>query len=137
MAIYTQSTVTANTKLVYRLRDHLGSLQYVVNEAGTTVLEEYSYDAWGCRRDPVTWKPAAITANTARGFTGHEHIDLFELVNMDGRVYDPRLGRFMSPDPYVQAPFNSQRPALSVKSLFFFNLPLNAIVQIGLIKPFY
>ncbi|HOT15857.1 MAG TPA: RHS repeat-associated core domain-containing protein [Bacteroidales bacterium] len=108
MAIYTQSTVTANTKLVYCLRDHLGSLQYVVNEAGTTVLEEYSYDAWGCRRDPVTWKPAAITANTARGFTGHEHIDLFELVNMDGRVYDPRLGRFMSPDPYVQAPFNSQ-----------------------------
>jgi len=108
MAIYTQSTVTANTKLVYCLRDHLGSLQYVVNEAGTTVLEEYSYDAWGCRRDPVTWKPAAITANTARGFTGHEHIDLFELVNMDGRVYDPRLGRFMSADLHVQKLFNTQ-----------------------------
>jgi len=45
---------------------------------------------------------------TARGFTGHEHIDLFELVNMDGRVYDPRLGRFLSPDPYVQDPTYSQ-----------------------------
>jgi len=45
---------------------------------------------------------------TALGFTGHEHIDLFELVNMDGRVYDPRLGRFLSPDPYVQDPTYSQ-----------------------------
>jgi len=45
---------------------------------------------------------------TARGYTGHEHIDLFELVNMDGRVYDPRLGRFLSPDPYVQDPTYSQ-----------------------------
>ncbi len=45
---------------------------------------------------------------TARGFTGHEHIDLFDLVNMDGRVYDPRLGRFLSPDPYVQDPTYSQ-----------------------------
>ncbi|MGC8825332.1 MAG: RHS repeat-associated core domain-containing protein, partial [Bacteroidales bacterium] len=49
-----------------------------------------------------------LTAATARGFTGHEHIDLFELVNMNGRVYDPRLGRFLSPDNNVQAPTNSQ-----------------------------
>jgi len=27
---------------------------------------------------------------------------------MDGRVYDPRLGRFLSPDPYVQDPTYSQ-----------------------------
>jgi hypothetical protein len=27
---------------------------------------------------------------------------------MNGRIYDPRLGRFLSPDPYVQAPDYSQ-----------------------------
>lgn len=42
------------------------------------------------------------------GFTGHEHLDQFELINMNGRVYDPALGRFFSPDPIIQAPANSQ-----------------------------
>ena len=40
--------------------------------------------------------------NTPRGFTGHEHLDDFQLVHMNGRVYDPSLGRFMSADPFVQ-----------------------------------
>ncbi|MBQ8673945.1 MAG: RHS repeat-associated core domain-containing protein, partial [Bacteroides sp.] len=43
-----------------------------------------------------------------RGYTGHEHLDSFGLVNMNGRMYDPALGRFLSPDPYVQLPDFSQ-----------------------------
>ena len=39
-----------------------------------------------------------------RGFTGHEHLPLFGLINMNARLYDPALGRFLSPDPYVQMP---------------------------------
>ncbi len=39
-----------------------------------------------------------------RGFTGHEHLVEFGLIDMNGRVYDPMLGRFLSPDPYVQLP---------------------------------
>jgi RHS repeat-associated protein len=35
-------------------------------------------------------------------------MDLFGLINMNGRVYDPDLGRFISPDPYVQMPGNTQ-----------------------------
>ena len=30
------------------------------------------------------------------------------LINMNGRCYDPVIGRFLSPDPYVQAPDFSQ-----------------------------
>lgn len=37
-----------------------------------------------------------------RGFTGHEHLAMFGLINMNARLYDPVLGRFLSPDPYVQ-----------------------------------
>ncbi len=29
-----------------------------------------------------------------RGYTGHEHIDELGLININGRMYDPRLGRF-------------------------------------------
>ena len=39
-----------------------------------------------------------------RGFTGHEHLPLFGLINMNARLYDPALGRFLSPDPHVQMP---------------------------------
>jgi len=30
------------------------------------------------------------------------------LIHMNGRVYDPTLGRFLSPDPFIQAPEFSQ-----------------------------
>jgi len=43
-----------------------------------------------------------------RGFTGHEHLPYFGLINMNGRVYGPFLARFLSPDPFVQAPDYSQ-----------------------------
>ena len=37
-----------------------------------------------------------------RGFTGHEHLYNFGLINMNGRVYDPYMSTFLSPDNYVQ-----------------------------------
>jgi RHS repeat-associated protein len=41
---------------------------------------------------------------TNRGFTFHEHLEDFGLIHMNGRIYDPVLGMFLSPDNYVQAP---------------------------------
>jgi RHS repeat-associated protein len=32
----------------------------------------------------------------------------FNLINMNGRLYDPQIGRFLSTDNYVQEPTNSQ-----------------------------
>ena len=43
-----------------------------------------------------------------RGYTGHEHLPMFGLINCNARLYDPAIGRFLSPDPYVQNPFMSQ-----------------------------
>jgi len=37
----------------------------------------------------------------SRGYTGHEHMDMFGLINMNGRMYDPIIGRMLSPNPYV------------------------------------
>ncbi len=92
----------------YWHKDQLGSLQAVSDSAGN-LLEELSYDAWGKRRN-ADGSAISDTATHifARGFTGHEHYDLFDLVDMNGRVYDPFLGRFLSADPSVQFPDNLQ-----------------------------
>ncbi len=34
----------------------------------------------------------------------HEYLPEFDLINMNGRVYDPYTALFLSPDPYIQAP---------------------------------
>lgn len=91
----------------YVHHDHLGSIQAYSDENGS-LSQELSYDAWGRRRNPDNWT-VYDTATDAqawqeRGFGGHEHIDELEMINMDGRMYDPVVGRFLSPDPYVQMP---------------------------------
>ena len=45
---------------------------------------------------------------TTRGFTNHEQFDTVGLVHMNGRVYDPELGRFLSADIVVQDVTNLQ-----------------------------
>jgi RHS repeat-associated protein len=89
--------------------DHLGSIAVVTDSAGT-VSERDSYDAWGRRRNAngTDNSACAITSATTRGFTGHEMLDSDCEINANARIYDPTLGRFMSPDSVVQAPFNGQ-----------------------------
>jgi len=36
-----------------------------------------------------------ITTSLDRGFTGHEHLYNFGLINMNGRVYDPFMSTFL------------------------------------------
>ncbi|MCG8554617.1 MAG: hypothetical protein MJD61_04910, partial [Proteobacteria bacterium] len=45
---------------------------------------------------------------TRLGYTGHEHFNKLGLVNMKGRIYDAHMGRFLTPDPFVPEPGNSQ-----------------------------
>ena len=92
-------------------RDYLGSITHIANADGS-LKAEYSYDAWGRLRNPVTQTAYAPGSEPVlflgRGYTGHEHLPWFGLINMNARLYDPALGRFLSPDPYVQAPDFSQ-----------------------------
>jgi len=75
-----------------------------------------SYDAWGNRRDPDDWTLLTQSEignlqsemSTDRGFTGHEMLDNVGLVHMNGRIYDPVIGRMISPDPIIQEPNNLQ-----------------------------
>jgi len=85
-----------------------------VSDANGQIEARMAFDAWGQRRDP--WSDAAwlqwtdlrpvwadaMLAITPRGFTGHEHLDRHGLIHMNGRVYDPRLGRFLQADPFIE-----------------------------------
>jgi len=52
---------------------------------------------------------AAWLNTSNRGYTDHEHLDnLTGLIHMNGRVYDSNIGRFISADPYVFEPYNTQ-----------------------------
>lgn len=88
-------------KIYLAFTDNLGSFLSVMDENGTKVFDA-SYDAWGKQ---------IVTLNTIglhRGYTGHEMLNDFDIINMNGRLYDPFLARFFSPDNYVQMPDNSQ-----------------------------
>ena len=77
--------------------DNLGSILSVMDENGTKVFDA-SYDAWG--KQTVTLNSIGLH----RGYTEHEMLSEFDIINMNGRLYDPVLGRFFSPDNYVQMP---------------------------------
>jgi len=97
----------------YLHRDHIGSI-VAISKGKIATLADVSWQAngaWGERRFNQWNGPLdnlLIPTSTAKGFTDHEHLDAVGLIHMNGRVYDPELGRFMSADPFVQAPYNSQ-----------------------------
>ena len=98
-------------------RDHLGSVDKITDGAGN-ILVTASFNSFGQRRG-LDWngtlsgqdyknllKESGV--HVSLGYTGHEMLDMVGLIHMNGRVYDPILGRFLSPDPFIQAPELSQ-----------------------------
>jgi RHS repeat-associated protein len=91
-------------------RDRLGSVAVLTNTGGGDPRGR-GFGAFGKPRDG-DWSdrspPGLGRSETERGFTDHEHLDDAQLIHMNGRAYDYRLGRFLSVDPIIQAPGNSQ-----------------------------
>jgi RHS repeat-associated protein len=120
-AVYQDTIINGvSTKEIFYIHtDYLGSWLAITDGTGT-VKNRYSYDAWGRPRDPSTWLLKPITVTNAllnlnkmqprfdRGYTGHELMAGFGLINMNGRLYDPYLQRFLSPDNEIQDPSNAQ-----------------------------
>ena len=96
--------------------DHLGS-PVAVYDGSAAVQERLSFGTWGNRRDYDTlvaldyYNTAFVSGSdtdTVRGYTGHEHGDAFGIIHMNGRIYDPHLGRMLQADPLIQFPANTQ-----------------------------
>lgn len=126
-----QSTDMAGTQrdrvIEYYLKDHLGSITALVNgdanpafladgmtpnpEAGKYAVKFLSYDVWGKKRYPDGVPDPTGALNNPdmyHGYTGHEMLDEVGLIHMNGRLYDPVLGRFVSADFMIQSPDNLQ-----------------------------
>ena len=115
--LVTNPLVTTESVFEYLHRDHLGSVDAVTDADGNELVV-LGHDPYGERRKS-DWTAQLTPAETetlrsehgervSRGFTGHEHLDRTGLVHMNGRVYDPRLARFLSPDPIAGDPTSSQ-----------------------------
>jgi RHS repeat-associated protein len=97
---------TGNPTIQYAYADYLGSILTVTNSTGS-VSAEQNFDAWGRMRNPTTWAYPTATSplpsylSLYRGYTGHEQLKEFGLINMNGRMYDPVLGRMLSVDNYT------------------------------------
>jgi len=97
------TAVLINEDLYFLRRDVQGTITGLIDTNGN-LAEEYSYDAWGRRRNPTNWAYDSVpqAQYLYRGYTMHEMLDEFGLINMNGRCYDPVVGRFLSPDIIVQ-----------------------------------
>ena len=127
----------AETNTYFTYKDHLGSIVALTDEDVNIVIEQ-SFGACsvtlkfddvnpsnflveqipmndrvnreGKYRNPDNWSSSDVPGSPTwlRGYTGHEHLPHFDLINMNGRIYDPILGRMLSSDKYVQDPLFSQ-----------------------------
>lgn len=113
--ILTNSTLTEKANY-YLHRDNLGSI-LAITKADGSVVEKRFFDAWGNLKGLVNNNGQTITDSQQlqnynffidRGYTGHEHLWKAGLINMNARLYDPILRKFLSPDNLVPDPFNTQ-----------------------------
>jgi len=115
-AIYVIEPNSNVGRMYYVYTDHLGSILTLTDDVGHPILEQ-NFDAWGRERAPSSWDYDASIPLVGeqsgfewltRGYTGHEHLSAFKLINMNGRVYDPIVGRMLSVDNFVQDATSTQ-----------------------------
>ena len=107
--------VTAITaaSFFYLHRDYQETIIAITNSTGV-IVEKRLFDVWGslikyANSSGVTTVPTTTTGLFIdRGYTGHEHLLGVGLINMNGRIYDNKLHRFLQPDNNIQDPYNTQ-----------------------------
>ncbi|TMO70331.1 RHS repeat domain-containing protein [Pseudoalteromonas aurantia] len=108
----TEDRVTGEITEQLMIRDHLGSVLAVskVNalQNASEVTQTFRYDPFGQQFALQDSGFSAFTGYMRQGFTGHEMLNGLNVIHMNGRIYDPTIGRFLQADPFIQAPSNSQ-----------------------------
>ena len=111
-----QSTIVRSSDRRFLFKEKLGSTDVITDAVGSVVVGgTMSFDAWGERRSDSDWSSLSRgqiagfnSDQTRKGYTGHEMVDGAGLIHMGGRLYDAHTGRFLSADPFIQAPNNTQ-----------------------------
>jgi len=88
-----------------------------ITKSDGAMIERRYFDAWGNLRvlensagQKITDMQQLMTYDyfLDRGYTGHEHLWRAGLINMNARLYDPILRKFLSVDNVIQDPYNTQ-----------------------------
>ena len=112
----TGSTGISTERTLYVHKDYLGSIQALSEKAGgiINIVAQFNYDPWGQIREYDNWTNRESEYSAPgfdileRGYSGHEHICQFGLINMNARLYDPKIGSFLSPDNLIKNPESPQ-----------------------------
>lgn len=117
-ANYLKKEILTNGSLIdsgnyFLHRDNLLSILAITKASDGTIAEQRYFDAWGNLKAMRNAQQQTITSNPQmlfmdRGYTGHEHIQSVGLINMNARLYDPILRKFLSADNVVSDPYNTQ-----------------------------
>lgn len=94
---------------LYLHRDYQGTIVAITNGLAQ-VVEKRLFDVWGdisLVQDGANNNLGKLSV-LDRGYTGHEHLQSVGLIHMNGRLYDPKIHRFLQPDNFVQDPYNTQ-----------------------------
>jgi len=104
-----KSNGVSTADYLYLHRDYQGTI-LVVTDANANVVEKRLFDAWGAIIKVENGAGTALSGLTIldRGYTGHEHLQSVGLINMNARLYDPMLHRFLQTDNYIQDITNTQ-----------------------------
>jgi RHS repeat-associated protein len=112
--------------VLYIHSDSLGSSEVVTDANGQVVGERRKYDPFGAPTDitlPKAFPGGSLMSTDVHiGFTGHEEDSETGLINMRGRIYNPRVGHFLTPDPFISNPFS---PVAFNPYAYVLNNPLN------------
>lgn len=95
-----------NERLFHFREDAFGNIETVSDEDGSLLLS-YEYSVFGHRSTTFSNISHSLAMFFNKGFLKNDLID-DRLVVFRGRLYDSIYGRFLSPDPYIQAPYYTQ-----------------------------
>lgn len=94
---------------LYLHRDYQGTILAITDNT-SAIVEKRLFDAWGAvlKVQNGAGTDLGLLTILDRGYTGHEHLQSIGIINMNGRLYDPKLHRFLQPDNFIQDPANTQ-----------------------------
>ena len=95
-------------KTAYFHRDALNTADLITDNMSKVQLER-TYTPFGETFSLVKSQPTpTLVHENLRGYTGHENVGIGTLINMNARLYDPVIGRFISADSIIPSPYYSQ-----------------------------
>ena len=110
VSIYTNKKENSISKpsTKYLHYDSLNSVDTITNNLGV-VESRMAYKPFGEKLQlDKDGNPTSKASYTNRGYTGHEHIEETKYINMNARLYDPTIARFLSADSIIPAMYDTQ-----------------------------